>query len=52
MARTALLERLTVQELENALRFDSIGTVPVGGYPREWYEEELFRRNTQGGLGR
>lgn len=37
-------ENWTDNELRNAIWMAKNGTVPKGGYPREWYEEELYRR--------
>lgn len=41
-----LLEKLTVKELKYAIATYHLGLPPVGGYPVEWYEEELKRRST------
>ena len=39
-----LLKRMTIGELKHALWTESRGMVPVGGLPREWYEDELELR--------
>lgn len=39
-----LLERMSIRELKNAVWQDKNGMVPVGGLPREWYEDELEKR--------
>lgn len=44
MAKTALLEQMTENNLKNAIWMCKNGMVPTGGYPLEWYEEELFKR--------
>ncbi|NBH62146.1 hypothetical protein D1155_10835 [Anaerotruncus sp. 80] len=40
----SLLERMTINELKNAIWMDKNGMCPVGGLPREWYEDELEKR--------
>ena len=39
-----LLKRMTIGDLKHALWTESLGMVPVGGLPREWYEDELELR--------
>ena len=39
-----LLQRMTVDELKNAIWKYNIGVCPVGGYPIEWYRDELENR--------
>lgn len=39
-----LLERMSIRELKNSIWQDKNGMVPVGGLPREWYEDELEKR--------
>lgn len=39
-----MFENWTDDELRNAIWMDKNAMVPKGGYPREWYEEELSRR--------
>lgn len=34
----------TVNDLEGAIWDYKNGRVPVGGYPLQWYEDELYRR--------
>ncbi|WP_251616973.1 hypothetical protein [Senimuribacter intestinalis] len=40
----SLLERMTINELKNAIWMDKNGMCPMGGFPREWYEDELEKR--------
>ena len=39
-----LLERMTINELKNAIWMDKNGMCPMGGFPREWYEDALEKR--------
>lgn len=41
---TDLIKAMTTDQLQNAIWMDKNGMVPVGGCPREWYEDELERR--------
>ncbi len=42
---TDLLKSMSVNDLKNAIwQIKRCGTVAVGGYPLEWYEDELYYR--------
>lgn len=39
-----MVERMSVQDLKNAIWVHKNGMVPVGGLSLEWYEDELVKR--------
>ena len=39
-----MFENWSINDLQGAIWMHKNGTVPVGGYPLDWYENELFKR--------